>query len=100
MPPPPTAVFGAARVDERAPDTRIATPLWVDARGRRVTVTFKSTERGALFQCKLDRGSWTPCRSPKAFRRLGTGWHTFRVRARDFAGNLDPTPAIRRLRLG
>jgi hypothetical protein len=55
-----------------------------------------ATEPGATFHCKLDRGRWRTCRSPKTYRKLRPGGHTFRVRAIDAAGNVDPTAAKRR----
>ena len=53
------------------------------------------------FRCKFDRGLWRKCRLSdpyvtlmgKTYRRLSRGYHAFRVRAIDKAGNVDPTPA-------
>jgi hypothetical protein len=65
-------------------------------RGRR-KVTFRFTsEKGAQFLCKLDRRRSKLCVSPKTYRKLRRGRHVFRVRARDRAGNVDPTPAVKR----
>lgn len=56
------------------------------------TFTFSSNVGGARFRCKLDRKAKAPCRSPKTYRKLKPGRHTFRVWAT--AGVLtDPTPA-------
>ena len=61
---------------------------------RRATFRFVSANpAGAKFQCKLDRKAWAPCSSGKTYARLARGAHTFRVRARDKDGTLDPTPA-------
>jgi hypothetical protein len=44
-------------------------------------------------------GSWAACASPRTYRNLATGLHTFRVRAMDQNGNVDPTPATRTWRV-
>jgi hypothetical protein len=36
---------------------------------------------GAKFECKLDGAKWAKCSSPKTYKRLKVGKHTFRVRA-------------------
>jgi hypothetical protein len=55
--------------------------------------SFISNESPALFDCRLDGGSWASCSPPKAYSNLAVGSHTFDVRARDSAGNIDATPA-------
>ena len=44
------------------------------------------------FECRLDEGLFELCASPASRSGLGNGTHTFDVRARDVAGNYDPTP--------
>jgi hypothetical protein len=60
---------------------------------RTPTFRFASDERGSAFQCKVDRKPYRRCRSPFTTSRLALGRHTFRVRARDATGLLDPSPA-------
>jgi hypothetical protein len=44
--------------------------------------TFKATPAaGAKFQCKLDNAKWASCGSPKTYKKLKPGKHTFQVRA-------------------
>jgi hypothetical protein len=56
---------------------------------------FESDEAGT-FECSLDGAGFRECDSPQLYTDLGAGWHTFKVRAVDSAGNVDPTPAVRR----
>ncbi len=51
---------------------------------RRHTARFRfDVEGGGVpFVCKLDRGRFRPCRSPRTYRHLGSGLHTFRVKPR------------------
>ncbi len=56
------------------------------------TFTFSASVAGASFRCKLDGKPATACRSPKTYRKLKPGKHTFKVWAT--AGvQTDPTPA-------
>ena len=57
--------------------------------------SFGSTETGSSFECKLDDGDFAPCSSPKTYSALSDGQHTFSVRARDAAGNVDRSPVTR-----
>ena len=45
----------------------------------------------ARFECSTDGDAFAACISPQSYR-LSDGIHTFRVRAIDGAGNVDPTP--------
>jgi hypothetical protein len=98
-PPPPTASFVPLGRDTTPPGTRITAAPSRRTKIRRARFRFVSTEAGSVFECKLDRGRWLRCRSPKAYRGLRKGVHVFRVRARDAAGNADPTPAARSWRI-
>jgi len=60
---------------------------------------FASGEPGSRFTCKLDAQKSRPCTSPKTYRKLKRGKHVFRVKARDRAGNVDATPAVKRFRI-
>jgi hypothetical protein len=92
QPPPPV-------LDTRPPNTRITSGPAGTTRSRLARFRFASTESRSTFFCRLDRGNWLPCRSPKTYRRLKPGVHTFRVRALDRAQNMDPSPVARRWRV-
>ena len=85
--PPPTGV---------APDTQIGlappanTPLF-DA-----VFTFSSNEPDVTYECQLDSGPWETCELffEHEFEEHEVGEHTFRVRAIDIEGRVDPTPAV------
>jgi hypothetical protein len=73
---------------------RLGAKMVFTARSRRtVAFAFASNEAGASFRCKLDRGRFRSCRSPRAYR-LRLGKHAFRAFAVDAAGNRDPSPAF------
>jgi hypothetical protein len=63
------------------------------------TIRFSSDEPGSRFECKLDKGKFKPCSSPRKVKRLRKGKHRFVVRAIDPAGNVDPSPAKLRWRI-
>jgi hypothetical protein len=76
------------------PNTTI-THLRVSKAARKATVSFTGSGGvGKLhFQCRLDKGSWRGCASPKTYSGLARGHHTVEVRAIDSRGKTDPTPA-------
>ncbi len=82
-------------VDTQAPTTTIGTGPSGTVASASATFTFSSSEAGTL-ECRLDGvGAWTTCSSPRTLTGLGQGSHTFAIRARDAAGNVDATPAER-----
>lgn len=80
QPPPETAIVKSAFNQH----TRIA------------RFRFSSTVEGSAFQCKLDKGAFKPCTSPKAYKHLKPGHHAFRVRALAPSGLLDESAAVGR----
>lgn len=82
-------------VDTTAPNTTITGGPSGTTNDTTPTFTFKSSESGGSFRCKVDGGSFSPCSSPKTTSTLGNGSHTFSVSAVDAAGNADSSPAVR-----
>jgi uncharacterized delta-60 repeat protein len=84
----------AWRVDLTPPETTIvAGPADKDRDYDRADFTFASNEDGSSFECSLDGGAFAACATPLSYGTLPKGKHTFAVRARDAAGNVDATPA-------
>lgn len=52
------------------------------------------------FRCRLDRRPYRRCESPVQFLKLRPGRHRLAIYAVDGAGNRDPTPVVRKLRIG
>jgi hypothetical protein len=94
----PSPAPAPAAPDVTAPRTSLRRAQIQRAK-RSATFTFASGEPGSRFSCKLDRRTFRRCTSPKTYRKLEPGTHVFRVRARDRAGNRDPTPALKRFRI-
>jgi extracellular elastinolytic metalloproteinase len=88
-----TAARWTWRVDLRPPNTTILTGPPARFARRTARFTFRSSETGSTFQCKLDARAFRACSARKTYRGLALGRHVLRVRAKDRAGNLDPTPA-------
>lgn len=93
---PPAATPTPARVP---PSTRIVKGPHRRSDRRTARFAFASDEAGSSFQCKLDKGGFRPCGSPRIYRHLKPGSHVFEVRAVDTAGDADPTPAIQKFRV-
>ena len=82
--------------DQIPPRTSIAhrprALVFVRTRFRRVAFAFGASEPTVRFLCRLDRGPFGRCSSPRRYR-LRVGRHVFRVVAIDAAGNRDRSPA-------
>jgi outer membrane biosynthesis protein TonB len=83
-----SAAASSLTVDTVAPHTVIGSAPLPITIGGGATIVFGS-EEGAVFECRLDGGAWTPCESPATFAGLTLGDHTFTVRAADQAGNVE-----------
>jgi hypothetical protein len=78
--------------DVVSPDTTIGKHPAKKTGKRRAKFSFTANEPVARFECKLDKGRFRQCKSPYR-RKVGPGRHSFRVRAVDLAGNVDPAAA-------
>ncbi len=90
-----TSEFSKAITVSGPPQTTITSGPSGTVKSDSAAFGFASSEPGSTFQCKLDSATFGPCSSPKSYANLPDGNHTFRVRAIDPGGNLDPTPAVR-----
>jgi len=90
---------GGPGPDVTPPQTTIAKGPGKKLAQGKAKFSFRSSEAGSRFICKLDKRKARPCKSPKIYTRLKPGRHTFKAWAIDKAGNKDPTPAKRRFRV-
>jgi len=75
------------------PDTKISK---VKVIGSKATVRFTGSDDNpgkVSFKCRLDRGKFRKCASPKTYKHLRPGRHKVKVEAIDSEGNVDPSPA-------
>ena len=99
---PAFAVDSSLPPDTTPPDLKITKrpkgKIKTKKKAAKVAVSF-SSEPGATFRCKLDRGEYKPCTSPyrvKAKAGAGKGKkHTISVRAADEAGNIGKPAVIK-----
>ena len=82
-------------IDTSAPNTTITAGPSGSNNVNPVTFTFTSSEANSTFECKLDTAAFAACASPMTYTGLAVGSHTFQVRARDAAGNVDNSPVSR-----
>ncbi|HEX8120205.1 MAG TPA: DNRLRE domain-containing protein [Solirubrobacteraceae bacterium] len=85
---------GTTTSDTTPPDTTIASGPLDTYRSGIGRFAFGASEAGSTFECSLDGAAFAPCPASHVVH-VANGGHTVRVRARDAAGNVDPTPATR-----
>jgi hypothetical protein len=101
--PDPTPASRTFTVDSVPPQTTITSGPSGTTHDSTPTFKFTSSEAGSTFQCMIrlasGGGSFGACSGPGASHTpnlpLANGNYVFSVRARDKAGNADPSPASR-----
>ncbi|MFZ5443974.1 MAG: Ig-like domain-containing protein, partial [Myxococcota bacterium] len=91
----PTSNTNTFTVDATAPETTIASGPTGTVSSTTASFTFTSDDPAATFECSLDGAAYAACPASHSLSGLADGSHTLSVRARDGAGNVDPTPATR-----
>ncbi len=90
-----TSCGGPPIVPIAAPETKIANKPKPNGTPT-AKFKFTSSVAGSSFECKLDKGKFKVCRSPKTYKKLKPGKHVFKVRAVGPTGIADPTPATKK----
>jgi hypothetical protein len=80
-------------VDVTPPETVIDSGPRDPINSASASFEFHASEDRSTFQCSLDGGAYAACASGQTYSGLAAGRHTFAVRARDRAGNVDASPA-------
>jgi hypothetical protein len=99
LPPQPQPPAAGPPADTAAPATTIVKGPGKGVAQGKAKFSFRSSEKGSTFRCKLDARKVSGCKSPKTYAGLKPGRHVFKVWAVDPAGNQDPTAAKRRFRI-
>jgi hypothetical protein len=89
IPPPPDTFAPETMIDKSR--FRIST--------RTATFWFSASEATQGFLCRLDKGEFKPCGSPRTYKRLKPGKHAFRVKGVDVAGNVDSSAAVAKFKI-
>lgn len=90
-----TAIDDLTYSPQLQPDTLLTSGPSGTVASRAASFGLHATVDGSTFECSLDGAAFAPCTGPANYDGLAEGPHTFRARAVDPYGNLDPTPAER-----
>lgn len=93
---PADSAFGVSWqiVGPGAPETAIDSGPPAATTSRTASFAWHADQPAPRFQCSLDGGAFAPCSTPRTYKGLALGAHTLSVRAVNFAGQIDPTPAV------
>lgn len=81
-------------IDRTMPNTTLTKAPPAADNSVMVKFEFQSNEMNVVFECSLDNGAYRVCASGEEIGPIGDGQHSFAVRARDRAGNIDSSPAL------
>jgi hypothetical protein len=95
---PPTTNVPQPAPDTTAPETKIDQSRFRIST-RTATFWFSASETAQGYLCRLDKGDFKPCGSPRTYKRLKPGKHAFRVKAVDVAGNADSSAAVAKFKI-
>jgi subtilisin-like proprotein convertase family protein len=84
---------GSVLADTTPPETSVTAGPSGASASQAASFSFAANEPDVTFECGLDGGAFTPCNSTHSVGGLPEGPHMLRVRARDPANNVDPSPA-------
>ena len=93
----PSPASRSLSVDTKTPKTTVKKPK---VKGSNATLKFSADERSSSFECKLDKGKFRACESPKKYKKLDKGKHKFFVVATDAAGNEEEKAAKAKFEVG
>jgi subtilisin family serine protease len=100
--PAPTPPKPAPTPPPAAPNTSFAKhpkkTVRIRGRSAKLVFGFRSDQAGVTFLCKVDGTGFRAC-GTRLVRRFKPGKHVVRVKARNSAGLIDPTPAVFRFRV-
>ena len=91
--PTPESYTWVYELDDTAPETTIHTFPPNPSVTVTAVFTFGAVGPEIEYECQLDNEPYESCESPWLLEELTGGQHTFRVRATDFYGNVEQTPA-------
>ncbi|MCJ8166733.1 Ig-like domain-containing protein [Pontibacter sp. E15-1] len=80
-------------VDATTPDTKIETAPAAITNQKTAAFTFSSNRQYVTYEASLDGAAFATVSNPLNLSSLSDGSHTLRVRAKNQAGTLDPSPA-------
>jgi hypothetical protein len=90
-------VEGTAPSDTTPPDTSLSpADAYTTTNDNTLQFSFSGSDNVAVssYECSTNGGgSWSACSSPHTTAAYADGSHSFQVRAKDAANNVDPTPA-------